>query len=394
VRAWDPKARKHKTETYDSRDKAEEAGRRMVAAFLLGTDSAESAKVDAVWKSYCEENYGITADQAEAMHNAPGGSGNAAAALGKRLKVNWRTIHSMVGVIHCMRDAKITDLKDKAFRSKMTKMFNDLKLQRSKSEDGRVAVSTKERMLVQVRSLVNHARNAGWLLHNPLAGFRVTGNSEQSDIGREVFTLDECRKLAALQRYDDPIWVHAMLMLYGGMRDAEAQAVTWQNYEPDRRLLWVRKGKGNKVRAIPVQAELGEILAKVDATTGPKAKNASFPTAPIVRVVAGRCVSRWTNWQELLNDAGITLSRGVDQITGMQRTLCRHSCRHTFAALMLASGEDGTALRLTMGHANVDMTSHYAGQRAMFLAEIEREGWQRGQLRLLPQTAAQAAANA
>ena len=186
--------------------------------------------------------------------------------------------------------------------------------------------------------------------------------------------------MVALHRTTDPVWVHAMLMLYAGMRDAEAQAITWLDYEPERRLLWIRKGKGGKARTIPVQPELSEILTDVSAAMGPTARVAVIPSSPIARPTPGRSIARYANFTKMLTDAGITRIRGIDPITGMERALCRHSCRHTFAAAMLAAGEDGDSLRIAMGHGSADLTSLYASQEATFRAEVESEKWQRGRL--------------
>ena len=383
LRVWDPILRHYKHSTHTTKAEAEAHGVKTYARFTLRQDSAERVTLDRAWDAYASEAYGITGPEADAIAKADGGVRQAAEALGSRLRANWRTVYAMGRVVELMRQAGAVDFKANSFRARVASMFNELDLDRTKAKDGRVAVSTKERMKGQVRALVNFAVRAGWLTTSPLTSLRVTGEGQQSDTTREVFTLSEVRALVAMHRVSDPVWVHAMLMIYAGMRDAEAKAVTWLDYEPERRLLWVRRGKGGKARTIPVQPELAEILADVSAAIGPSAPVAAIPSTPIARPTPGRNLDRYSNFTGMLAEAGVQRSRGIDQITGMERALCRHSCRHTFAAAMLAAGEDGDSLRIAMGHGEADLTSLYASQAATFRAEAEAEGWRRGRLRFM-----------
>jgi integrase len=377
---WDQALKRYRYTTHDTRPAAEAAGALILARFKLGQDNAAQAHLDAIWNSFATEAYGITASEAEAIAEAEG-SEEAAAALGHRLRANWRTVVAMVRVVGLMRKAGATDFKATGFRAKVAGMFNRMRLPGTKAQDGRVAVSTKERMRGQVMALVNHALATGKLERSPLAKLTVTGDRQQADTTREVFTLDEVRRIVALHKVADPVWVHAALMLYAGLRDAEARAVTWADYEPNRRLLWIRKGKGGKLRSVPVQAELAAILATVSDAIGPTATTPVMPSTPIARPTPGRSLARYANFIALLKLADVEPRRGIDPITGMERSLCRHSCRHTFAAAMLAAGEDGDLLRIGMGHGDASLTALYASQTASYRAEIEREGWGRGALR-------------
>lgn len=392
LRAWDQVLRKYKSSTHASREAAEGAGKVTVARFTLGQDSAEQVTLERVWKAYAGECYGIEASEADDLA-AKDRVELAARALGSRMRANWRTVYAMARVVQMMRMAGAVDFKDKAFRSRILAMFNGMALARTKSQDDQVAVSTKERIKGQVRALVNFAVKAGWLNTSPIDSLKVTNARQQSDTTREVFTLTELRSLLQLDRVADPIWIHAALMLYAGLRDSEARALTWLDYEPQRRLLWVRKAKGGKSRTIPVQPELGEILARVSDAIGPTAQVPAIPSLPIARPTPGRSLARYANWTALLTDAGVQVSRGIDPITNMRRTLCRHSCRHTFAAVMLACGEDGDSLRIAMGHSgDSDLTALYASQSATFRAEVERERWERGHMAILKPTTSKRAA--
>jgi len=356
ARVWDRKLRRYRSATRSTEEAAQTAGEELRAKFTLGADSAAPCTLDAIWAAY----------QTERLEDG---------------KVNQRTIESLRRVVEGLRAAGAVNPKSEAFRGAVTRYFRTLELSRSKSQHGRAAVSTRKRMLSQIRSLLNFARVSNWLIADPLAGFKAVGDREQDDTTREVFTVTEARRLVALDLTMDPVWIHAVLCLFAGLRDAEARAVTWEDYREEQRVIWVRKGKGNKARAIVVQPELARILSAVSDACGPTSEKAPcLPSQPIARPAKGRGLASYSLFLRLLKDAGIKRERGTDPITGMPRRLTRHALRHTYCAAMLATGESGVNLRIMMGHSSEDLTSHYGSQVTAYRAQVEREGWQRGQL--------------
>ncbi|HAT10942.1 MAG TPA: hypothetical protein DCS97_10195 [Planctomycetes bacterium] len=378
ARVWDKTLRRYRTVTRPTEKAAKAEAEHLRANFTLGRDNAALCTLDVVWDAYARENYGLSAEEVERL--ADGRGAEPPPIRVERLRVKPRTIESMCRVIAGLRKAGATDFKAAGFRAQVSAYFAKLELSRTKSASGKVAVSTRRRMTAQMRAVVNFARNAGWLPTDPLANFTAVGKREQNDTTREVFGLDEIRRLVAVEKYSDPVWVHTMLMLYAGLRDAEARAVTWEDYEADRRLLWVQKGKGNKRRAVTVQYELADILTKVSKAMGPTAQSACLPSTPIARPVVGRGLASFAMFVKLLKDAKITRDKGTDKISGMPRRLTRHALRHTYCAAMLATGEPGDNLRIMMGHGTEDLTAHYGAQVATFKASVEDEGWERGRL--------------
>ena len=356
ARVWDRTLRRYRSVTRKTEGDAKTAGEELQARFTLGTDNAAPCTIDAIWKAYRDERL-------------------------EDGKAKSRTMESMQRVVDGLRESGATSPKAPGFRGAVAGYFRRLELTRSKAVHGRAAVSTRKRMLSQVRALLNFARTAGWLVADPLAGFQAVGSREQDDTTREVFSVAEARRLVALDRASDPVWIHAVLCLFAGLRDAEARAVTWEDYREEQRVLWVRKGKGNKARAVIVQPELAVILDAVAEACGPKAnKSPCLPMQPIARPAKGRGLASYSLFLRLLKDAGINRDRGVDPITEMPRCLTRHALRHTYCAAMLATGEPGVNLRIMMGHGSEDLTAHYGAQVTTYRAQVEREGWDRGQL--------------
>ena len=118
-----------------------------------------------------------------------------------------------------------------------------------------------------MRALVNYARTRGWLVGDPLHRFKVAEGAP--DTNREVFTLEELRRFAAIADTTDMRWLWVMLMLHTGMRREESLAVQWQDIDWQARVLRVQKGKGEKRRSIYLMDEAYNLLSRLG---GPDAK--------------------------------------------------------------------------------------------------------------------------
>jgi len=81
--------------------------------------------------------------------------------------------------------------------------------------------------------------------------------------------------------------------------------------------------------------------------------------------------------------AGVEPDLGKGELSGRMSRLHPHTCRHTYAAMMLASGVDSLFLRQYLGHRDEAMTDHYSQLKTMFTAEVKAEKWEPGVLRLL-----------
>lgn len=368
-RVWDKLARKYKRRAFG--DGPEDRNRKtpgcsagdawaesMRNRLGVGLETANSADIDTVASAYVDE------------------------LRERRPPVHPSAIRNIELTAERLKAAGVRDLGDKSLRVRVQRWLGSLALSRSKGtvrddEDekhGSAADSTRARYLTHVRALLNHARNRGWLVGDPLQGLAVTA----PDTNREVFTLDELRRIAALQARADAAWIWTMLMLYTGMRREEAATAEWQDIDWEARVIRVTKGKGRggKRRTIFLMDEANTFLS---ALGGPDAK-----VARIGRIVPKGTASgvTWAQFRSLLKCAEVEPDRGMDPITCMPRRLSPHSCRHTFAALMLATGVDGIDLRLTLGHSAEDLTQYYAQQRDLFRRQVQGESWPRGHFRL------------
>lgn len=290
--------------------------------------------------------------------------------------VHATTIRNVELAVEGLKAAKVDDMSHPGFRAKVGHWLAHLKSSRAKGSDGKTAQSTRARYLTHIRALVNYARRRDLLAKDPLREMQI----ETPDANREVFTLADLRQLAALNKPTDAAWLWTMLMVYTGMRREEAMAAQWGDIDWDARVLRIPmgKGRGGKRRTIYLMDEAYDMLATIG---GPEVKQ---PRVGRIVPCTTKSGVTWAQFRNLLSDeADIEPDRGVDRKTKMPRRLSPHSCRHTFATLMLASGADGTDLRLTLGHSSDDLTEYYSQQRDLFRRQVQEEGWERGQFYLL-----------
>ena len=167
------------------------------------------------------------------------------------------------------------------------------------------------------------------------------------------FELPELRRLLEMTNHRG--WQAATLGILAGLRVSEAYRLKKEDLHPEKRLLFVRAGKGDKDRWVPMQARLGELIDQNGFTNYEVAAPSSYHRL----------------WVSLLKAAGIEAGG---------RTF--HSLRHGYAGLMTATGEPSLLVQGCMGHSQQDMTARYAKLATIYKADPEVASWPRGELRL------------
>jgi integrase len=217
----------------------------------------------------------------------------------------------------------------------------------------------RNKYLVCVRGLFRWAIRHGWTEIDPTAA------AEKSSVDcrlRPAFSLDECRSLVACQ-HRARAWV--CLMLYSGLRADEALRLRRRDVDARSCGVVVSLDSGARVkrrreRWIPLQLELSEILA---------GQQPGLPDDP---------------WSIGLESNPRREFEGFLEAAGVAKAgRSPHSCRHTYAALMTASGTPSLLLMAYMGHTSTATTAGYVRDAARFVGQIEDEGWERGKFRLL-----------
>ncbi len=141
--------------------------------------------------------------------------------------------------------------------------------------------------------------------------------------------------------------------IFAGLRKRELLNLTFTDVDIENLTLFVRQGKGNKDRIIPISYTLAQSLKKYkDERKKLHKTNPEF-------------------FSSLLGNLGFTdhglviLVKQMRQSFGMVFTV--HKLRHTFATLMLEGGCDIYSLSKMMGHSDIKTTTIYLAASAEHL---------------------------
>lgn len=229
-----------------------------------------------------------------------------------------------------------------------------------------VSPATRNRHLVMVRALCNWAIRWKRLSDDPTSPIRM---ASVPDYLPPVFTLAEIRQCLAKTHWEvvrkgndprDPYHLLFATLIYSGMRFGEltgfrpALDLDWSG-----RMLALRNHAGSKIkrkreRLIPLQDELAEIWKPYRHLTG--------------QPFAARKHNGYRSFRAFMERAGVTPG---------DRT--PHSCRHSYAGLMTASGVPGQLLAAYLGHTSVATTMEYTKHAMHYVRNVE--GWKLGELR-------------
>lgn len=206
------------------------------------------------------------------------------------------------------------------------------------------APGTVNRELAVLSHLLNKALEWGWLKALPakVRPFKETG-------GRIVYlTIEQCRALeeAAAQDQNDNVHAFVMVGLRTGMRHSEILAISREDVDLARRVIWVPKAKAG-AREQPITDDLADYLAR-RLEMLPLGCPWLFPSpgsrtghVHTIRKAFRRSVAR----------AGM----GPDQITP-------HVIRHTVVTHLVQAGVDLPTVQRISGHKTLTMVARYAHQ--------------------------------
>lgn len=144
-------------------------------------------------------------------------------------------------------------------------------------------------------------------------------------------------------------------LIHCGLRKNELLNLKYTDVDVENLSLFIRQGKGNKDRVIPINYRLAEALQKYI-----EVRKKAYKTCP----------EFFTSYT---HDMGFTesgLKRMLEKIvkaTGIKFTL--HKLRHTFATLMLEGGCDIFSLSKMMGHSDIKTTTIYLAASVQHLRE-------------------------
>lgn len=172
------------------------------------------------------------------------------------------------------------------------------------------------------------------------------------------WTADETRRFLDATR-DDPMHHVWVMLAMTGMRAGEACALTWQDFDPQRRILYVDRSMDFAGTLQPPKTRSGRRQVPVPSMAVSVLLRASGrASAPIVGLTPIALSKRFTRLVKSLDLRPIRL----------------HDLRHGVATTLLAQGTDAETVRGLLGHSHVSTTLSFYVHPAPQAAVSAMEG--------------------
>ncbi len=207
-----------------------------------------------------------------------------------------------------------------------------------------ISPATTNREVMFVSGALSEAEQRGYIDRNPAR--RVSQLPEHNDRIRWLTSDEEKAILGKAPLYLRPIIFTA---LHTGMRQGELLGLRWVDLDLEQKLVRVAHGKNHKVRYIPMNDDLFELLEALKPPSPTWEKSPYVFTNP--RTVSDPAVKgRW-------KDVAHAFARVADN-TGLG-DVTFHTLRHTFASRLVQGGATMKALQELLGHGSMQMTMRY-----------------------------------
>lgn len=267
----------------------------------------------------------------------------------KNLKARGRSDSHMANVRHTLKGVEATtpSLATKDAGASIEAFLDNT----------RVSPASRNRMLVEIRALCRWAIRRDLLVKDP------TRAIERTTVGqylRPQFTVSELVRLLWLPT-PSPAWHRRFALLaYAGLRADEADALTWADVDLAGKVLLVRHHKGHRLkrgreRIVPLQPALAAVLGT--------------PGAPHAQVAPLPDINDRRGMAKFLEAHGVPVNGRSP-----------HSCRHTYAGIMTATGVPSGLLGAYLGHSSAATTLLYVKMASLHVSSVD--GWKRGEYRI------------
>jgi len=217
-------------------------------------------------------------------------------------------------------------------------------------------ISYRNALMVFFRFCVNE----GYLKINPVQEIELPKLEKR--IPRKLTKQEAMRILEVVDNYP---YVHKFLrfrnyamfatFIFTGVRKSELLNLKNTDVDVENLSLFIRQGKGNKDRIIPINYRLAEALQKYI-----EVRKKAYKTCP-------EFFASYTYDMGFTEHGMKRLVEKIVKVTGVKFNL--HKLRHTFATLMLEGGCDIFSLSKIMGHSDIKTTTIYLAASVQHLRE-------------------------
>ena len=214
--------------------------------------------------------------------------------------------------------------------------------------------SSVQRLLSACRGLFNDLLREGTLRASPATGLRAPKARRKLP---QVLDADEVTRLLEFPVLTpEDVRDRAMLELFysSGLRLAEVCGLTWGDLQLREGMVRVR-GKGGKVRDVPVGAKAIAALEQLHAQGG------NAPAQAVFKGRDGRAIGRGAVEQRV---------RAIAQRQGIDKRVYPHLLRHCCASHLLESSGDLRGVQEFLGHADIATTQVYTHLDFQHLAKV------------------------
>lgn len=203
----------------------------------------------------------------------------------------------------------------------------------------RVRPATVNRKRTFLSGVLSEAVRRGYIDRNPVKGVSIL--PEHNDKLRWLTAQEEERLLVFSPDYLRPVLLTA---LHTGMRKGEVLGLKWPDLDFEQRLVRAAHTKNHRVRYIPMNAQLIEILHSVLPFVGEEGTSPYVFTNP----------ETGTRYKDLSRPFEQTCRKaGIEDVTF-------HTLRHTFASRLAQAGVPLNTVRELLGHGDMGVTMRYA----------------------------------
>ncbi len=207
----------------------------------------------------------------------------------------------------------------------------------------------------------------GYLDENPASRLKTIGHIKpDAPVPLTDSEVNALLRSAQRSRYDKRNYAICQMLLQTGMRLGECQALAWGDifYKERKGTVFIRAGKGNKARSIPLNGSVRSALAEYaspildcEATTKAVAANwGQIPQQqPLWTSQKGKILSASALWRMFVSLVADCVTRDL-----MPESTTPHDLRHTFAHRYLAQHPgDLIGLARILGHESLETTKVY-----------------------------------
>lgn len=204
--------------------------------------------------------------------------------------------------------------------------------------------------LYAIRLFLNYQEQTGAITENPISGLYFPKPESKE---REILTIEEIKRLyETCETHREKAIIG---LFYGcGLRRSEGVALNVKDISFGSSLLYVREGKGNKRRVVPINEKVKndfknylnkERFAKENTSTEHSRSEIAF----ITNFNGGRTAGNYFN----------KTVKALVQKAEIQKEISLHNLRHSIATHLLENGLSVEYVRDFLGHKHLEATQIY-----------------------------------